>query len=159
MFCIRYPDKGLDDNYCRNPDGRHRAWCFTTDPNTPWEYCNIKVCGKQTCLFAYVLAFVVHFQWKYVYVCTWSVTECIRIYNFLHLSFCHSSLSHWLALWNTHIRTCTHTVPLLSWALCYVFSNSQHVYFALHHWPAVYCSMPALTCGGQTVEGLVTASH
>ncbi|KAK1887745.1 Hepatocyte growth factor [Dissostichus eleginoides] len=39
-----YPDKGLDDNYCRNPDGRHRPWCFTTDPNTPWEYCNIKVC-------------------------------------------------------------------------------------------------------------------
>ncbi|XP_029993420.1 hepatocyte growth factor [Sphaeramia orbicularis] len=40
----RYPDKGLDDNYCRNPDGRHRPWCFTTDPNTPWEYCNIKAC-------------------------------------------------------------------------------------------------------------------
>eukprot|EP00064_Thunnus_orientalis_P001589 superscaffoldBa00000109_g1592 len=39
-----YPDKGLDDNYCRNPDGRHRPWCFTMDPNTPWEYCNIKVC-------------------------------------------------------------------------------------------------------------------
>uniref|UniRef100_A0A8C2WTF0 Hepatocyte growth factor n=1 Tax=Cyclopterus lumpus TaxID=8103 RepID=A0A8C2WTF0_CYCLU len=41
-----YPDKGLDDNYCRNPDGRHKPWCFTTDPNTPWEYCNIKVCGN-----------------------------------------------------------------------------------------------------------------
>ncbi|XP_011474510.1 hepatocyte growth factor [Oryzias latipes] len=40
----RYPDKGLDDNYCRNPNGRHRPWCFTTDPNTPWEYCTIKVC-------------------------------------------------------------------------------------------------------------------
>ncbi|KAM7396616.1 hypothetical protein PAMP_019649 [Pampus punctatissimus] len=40
----KYPDKGLDDNYCRNPDGHQRPWCFTTDPNTPWEYCNIKVC-------------------------------------------------------------------------------------------------------------------
>uniref|UniRef100_A0AAQ4NVY1 Hepatocyte growth factor n=1 Tax=Gasterosteus aculeatus aculeatus TaxID=481459 RepID=A0AAQ4NVY1_GASAC len=40
----RYPDKGLDDNYCRNPNGRHNPWCFTTDPNTPWEYCDIKVC-------------------------------------------------------------------------------------------------------------------
>uniref|UniRef100_A0AAQ4RL46 Hepatocyte growth factor n=1 Tax=Gasterosteus aculeatus aculeatus TaxID=481459 RepID=A0AAQ4RL46_GASAC len=40
----RYPDKGLDDNYCRNPNGRHKPWCFTTDPNTPWEYCDIKVC-------------------------------------------------------------------------------------------------------------------
>uniref|UniRef100_A0A8C2I1V2 Hepatocyte growth factor b n=1 Tax=Cyprinus carpio TaxID=7962 RepID=A0A8C2I1V2_CYPCA len=28
----RYPDKGLKDNYCRNPDGRQRPWCFTTDP-------------------------------------------------------------------------------------------------------------------------------
>ncbi|CAB1431083.1 unnamed protein product [Pleuronectes platessa] len=40
----RHPHEGLDDNYCRNPDGRHRPWCFTTDPNTPWEYCDIKVC-------------------------------------------------------------------------------------------------------------------
>ncbi|XP_008310126.1 hepatocyte growth factor [Cynoglossus semilaevis] len=40
----RYPDKGLDDNYCRNPDGRQKPWCFTTDPNTSWEYCNIKLC-------------------------------------------------------------------------------------------------------------------
>uniref|UniRef100_A0A3B4UM85 Hepatocyte growth factor n=1 Tax=Seriola dumerili TaxID=41447 RepID=A0A3B4UM85_SERDU len=46
----RYPDKGLDDNYCRNPDGRHRPWCFTTDPNKPWEYCNIKVCGENACI-------------------------------------------------------------------------------------------------------------
>lgn len=54
MFCIRYPDKGLDDNYCRNPDGRHRPWCFTTDLNTPWEYCNIKVCGKHAYMFVCV---------------------------------------------------------------------------------------------------------
>ncbi|XP_034032526.1 hepatocyte growth factor [Thalassophryne amazonica] len=40
----RYSGKGLDDNYCRNPDGRHRPWCFTADPHTPWEYCDIKVC-------------------------------------------------------------------------------------------------------------------
>ncbi|XP_062317721.1 hepatocyte growth factor [Osmerus eperlanus] len=40
----RYPDKGLDDNYCRNPDGRHRPWCFTLDPHMPWEYCNIRAC-------------------------------------------------------------------------------------------------------------------
>ncbi|KAM6960582.1 hepatocyte growth factor [Aplochiton taeniatus] len=41
----RYPDKGLDDNLCRNPDGRHRPWCFTLDPLTPWEYCPVQVCG------------------------------------------------------------------------------------------------------------------
>uniref|UniRef100_A0A8C6P392 Hepatocyte growth factor n=1 Tax=Nothobranchius furzeri TaxID=105023 RepID=A0A8C6P392_NOTFU len=44
----RYPNKGLDDNYCRNPNGRHRPWCFTTDPNTVWEYCDIKV-NKHGC--------------------------------------------------------------------------------------------------------------
>lgn len=42
----RYPDKGLDDNYCRNPDGRHRPWCFTTDPLMPWDYCHIKACDS-----------------------------------------------------------------------------------------------------------------
>ncbi|MGH0132058.1 UNVERIFIED_CONTAM: hypothetical protein FKN15_048480 [Acipenser sinensis] len=42
----RYPDKGLDDNYCRNPDKRLRPWCFTLDLNTTWEYCSIKVCAE-----------------------------------------------------------------------------------------------------------------
>ncbi|XP_055761631.1 hepatocyte growth factor-like [Salvelinus fontinalis] len=40
----KYPDKGLNDNYCRNPDNRLRPWCYTLDPQTPWEYCNISVC-------------------------------------------------------------------------------------------------------------------
>ncbi|XP_064877194.1 hepatocyte growth factor-like [Oncorhynchus nerka] len=40
----KYPDKGLNDNYCRNPDNRLRPWCYTMDPQTPWEYCNISVC-------------------------------------------------------------------------------------------------------------------
>ncbi|KAG9335230.1 hypothetical protein JZ751_005586 [Albula glossodonta] len=42
----RYPDKGLKDNFCRNPDNRLRPWCFTVDPKTPWEYCDIKVCDS-----------------------------------------------------------------------------------------------------------------
>uniref|UniRef100_A0A8C9FVT6 Hepatocyte growth factor n=1 Tax=Pavo cristatus TaxID=9049 RepID=A0A8C9FVT6_PAVCR len=42
----RYPDKGFDDNYCRNPDGKLRPWCYTLDPNTPWEFCAIKTCGQ-----------------------------------------------------------------------------------------------------------------
>ncbi|XP_030072909.1 hepatocyte growth factor isoform X2 [Microcaecilia unicolor] len=41
----RYPDKGLEDNYCRNPDGKSRPWCYTLDPKTPWEFCNIKPCA------------------------------------------------------------------------------------------------------------------
>ena len=41
-----YPASGLDENYCRNPDGEpDGAWCYTTDPNKRWEYCGIPNCG------------------------------------------------------------------------------------------------------------------
>ncbi|XP_048357166.1 hepatocyte growth factor isoform X1 [Sphaerodactylus townsendi] len=42
----RHPDKGLDDNYCRNPDHKPRPWCYTLDPNTIWEFCAIKRCAQ-----------------------------------------------------------------------------------------------------------------
>ncbi|CAL8318428.1 unnamed protein product [Lota lota] len=41
-----YRDKDLKDSYCRNPDNRLRPWCYTMDPKTPWEYCNISVCDS-----------------------------------------------------------------------------------------------------------------
>ncbi|CAG01898.1 unnamed protein product [Tetraodon nigroviridis] len=43
----KYRDKDLKDNYCRNPDNRLRPWCYTMDPKTPWEYCNITMCGVE----------------------------------------------------------------------------------------------------------------
>lgn len=133
MFCIRYPDKGLDDNYCRNPDGHHRPWCFTMDPNTRWEYCNIKVCGKNTCLCCMctvqlnALAFVVHFNWKYVMFVheVWLTAS-----KFTTSCTFHFATSLCLIGWHYEIHTNTCTVPLLSLAHCYVFSNSQHVYFS-----------------------------
>nr|XP_055041451.1 apolipoprotein(a)-like isoform X2 [Misgurnus anguillicaudatus] len=42
-----YPCKGLDENYCRNPDNVQAPWCYTTDPETRWEYCNVPNCGDQ----------------------------------------------------------------------------------------------------------------
>ncbi|XP_062858491.1 plasminogen [Trichomycterus rosablanca] len=42
-----YPCKGLDENYCRNPDNERNPWCYTSDPNTRWEYCNVPTCGDE----------------------------------------------------------------------------------------------------------------
>jgi len=38
----RYPGFGLSSNYCRNPDGEPTIWCFTTDPEKTWEFCEVK---------------------------------------------------------------------------------------------------------------------
>ena len=36
-----------DHNYCRNPEGRGKhPWCYTTDPNMRWEYCNVPNCSS-----------------------------------------------------------------------------------------------------------------
>ncbi|KAF1603848.1 UNVERIFIED_CONTAM: Plasminogen, partial [Eudyptes pachyrhynchus] len=40
----KFPSKNLKMNYCRNPDGEPRPWCFTTDPTKRWEYCDIPRC-------------------------------------------------------------------------------------------------------------------
>eukprot|EP00058_Branchiostoma_floridae_P019988 XP_002605478.1 hypothetical protein BRAFLDRAFT_92895 [Branchiostoma floridae] len=39
-----YPEGGLVDNYCRNPDGWYAIWCYTTDPSQRWDYCDVPVC-------------------------------------------------------------------------------------------------------------------
>uniref|UniRef100_A0A8C6JNV3 Uncharacterized protein n=1 Tax=Melopsittacus undulatus TaxID=13146 RepID=A0A8C6JNV3_MELUD len=42
---MTHPRAGLDKNYCRNPDGDvNGVWCFTTDPEKKWEYCEIPRC-------------------------------------------------------------------------------------------------------------------
>lgn len=42
----RFLDKDLDDNYCRNPDGSERPWCYTTDPQVEREFCDLPRCGR-----------------------------------------------------------------------------------------------------------------
>uniref|UniRef100_A0A3B3T3H8 Plasminogen n=1 Tax=Paramormyrops kingsleyae TaxID=1676925 RepID=A0A3B3T3H8_9TELE len=40
-----YPCKGLTLNHCRNPDNERMPWCYTTDPDSRWEYCKVPSCG------------------------------------------------------------------------------------------------------------------
>nr|XP_039273751.1 plasminogen-like isoform X1 [Styela clava] len=39
-----YPHSGLDANLCRNPDNEARPWCYTTDSEKRWEFCEIPSC-------------------------------------------------------------------------------------------------------------------
>ncbi|XP_034018016.1 plasminogen isoform X2 [Thalassophryne amazonica] len=41
-----YPCKGLNENYCRNPDNERKPWCYTTDQETRWEYCTVPKCDN-----------------------------------------------------------------------------------------------------------------
>ena len=45
-----YPDgsRTAARNYCRNPDSSSLGpWCYTTDPNKRWEYCDIPFCSSR----------------------------------------------------------------------------------------------------------------
>ncbi|XP_078616323.1 uncharacterized protein LOC144884728 [Branchiostoma floridae x Branchiostoma japonicum] len=35
-----YQRAGLERNYCRNPDGKDRPWCYTNNPLIRWMYCD-----------------------------------------------------------------------------------------------------------------------
>lgn len=38
--------RGLEENYCRNPDGEKKPWCYTTNSSVRWEYCTIPPCDR-----------------------------------------------------------------------------------------------------------------
>ena len=35
-------------NYCRNPDMGSEPWCYTTNLEVRFDYCDIPMCGKYT---------------------------------------------------------------------------------------------------------------
>merc|ERR1719431_577666 len=39
-----HPEAGLIKNYCRNPDGSEKPWCYTLNPSKKWGYCTIPLC-------------------------------------------------------------------------------------------------------------------
>ncbi|XP_028680855.1 hepatocyte growth factor-like protein isoform X1 [Erpetoichthys calabaricus] len=42
----KYPEKNLQDNYCRNPDASPSPWCYTTDPKVVRKDCKIPKCER-----------------------------------------------------------------------------------------------------------------
>jgi len=46
---MNYPEANITEavNYCRNPDGDSQPWCYTTDPNTRWEFCKVPRCDNK----------------------------------------------------------------------------------------------------------------
>lgn len=59
-----FPESQLEDaaNYCRNPDNEPDGpWCYTTDPNKRWEYCDVPLCGRSSAyslIVIYILLFI-----------------------------------------------------------------------------------------------------
>ncbi len=53
-----FPEKDLSltSNYCRNPSGRSRPWCYTTDKDIEWDYCKLWRChtGTDATMFYHV---------------------------------------------------------------------------------------------------------
>ena len=42
-----HPNDGLEENYCRNPDGEERPWCYTASEGTRWDYCDVPLCQSK----------------------------------------------------------------------------------------------------------------
>uniref|UniRef100_A0A3Q3AT96 Kringle domain-containing protein n=1 Tax=Kryptolebias marmoratus TaxID=37003 RepID=A0A3Q3AT96_KRYMA len=42
-----YPNHSLEENYCRNPEGNLRPWCYTTSWFKKWDYCSIPRCKSE----------------------------------------------------------------------------------------------------------------
>ncbi|XP_006819208.1 kielin/chordin-like protein [Saccoglossus kowalevskii] len=40
-----YGDAGLENNYCRNPNGDTRPWCYVSDHSNDFEYCYFEMCA------------------------------------------------------------------------------------------------------------------
>lgn len=45
----KHRPKGDNSNHCRNPDlDLAGPWCYTMDPETRWEYCNVTACSDES---------------------------------------------------------------------------------------------------------------
>jgi hypothetical protein len=107
------PLSGLEENYCRNPDGEVTAWCYTTDSDMRFELCAVPTCGSggdvaianrikgivqafqklggQRCLYSYSYLVVIVTMYSYLYLLSGSGCQP-RLFRLL-FSFFRSVLS------------------------------------------------------------------
>ena len=70
-----FPDgsEAIASNYCRDPDGKGAPWCFTTDPDVPWQFCDAPPCPGLDALSLFVNKWVRLYLLKryclFVFVC------------------------------------------------------------------------------------------
>ena len=82
-----FPDGTLDDaaNSCRNPDDEPGGpWCYTTDPASRWEYCDVPMCSgscRSFCRCSISLIFNIRHK---------------RIWHLIYLSSAHNFISLFL---------------------------------------------------------------
>ena len=44
-----FPEIQGAENFCRNAGGQEpHPWCYTSDPNVRWQYCDIPLCSKSS---------------------------------------------------------------------------------------------------------------
>ena len=91
---MMFPDgnESLASNYCRDPDGKGAPWCFTTDIEVPWQFCDAPPCAgtvvislkfQTTCQHKRVFGSITYlciegidsfdksrFESFYIYICT-----------------------------------------------------------------------------------------
>ncbi|PFX27301.1 Tyrosine-protein kinase transmembrane receptor ROR1 [Stylophora pistillata] len=70
-------DSKNDSNMCRNPDSSAPVgpWCYTTDPNVRWEYCNVSRCPpRDRFIMNLMLIIVLPLGIAFIFI----VTVCVK---------------------------------------------------------------------------------
>ena len=50
----KFPSLRYAGNKCRDPDNNVKPWCYTMDPETRWEFCDLIPCSGNE--FVYTLS-------------------------------------------------------------------------------------------------------
>ena len=44
-YDVKFPSLRYAGNKCRDPDSNAMPWCYTMDPETRWEFCDLVLCS------------------------------------------------------------------------------------------------------------------